>query len=147
MGKRSAFSEKARDKAQPHAHSSLAGVVIDAGGLIALERSDRRVGLILEAAQLSRSRVLIPATVLAQVIRDPARQARIQRLLQREGTELVPLDGIYAQAVGLLLAKTGLSDIVDAHVVVCAQEGDFDVITSDARDLLRLDPLLAIVAV
>ena len=66
-------------------------------------------------------RITVPATALAQAIRNPARQARVSRLIRQAGTDLVPLDGPDATAVGLLLARTGTSDIVDAHVVVCAQ--------------------------
>ena len=60
---------------------------------------------------------------------------------------MIPLDTGYAKAVGALLAKTGTSDIADAHVVVCAQRAGYAVVTSDPFDLLRLDPELQIITI
>jgi predicted nucleic acid-binding protein len=68
-------------------------------------------------------------------------------MVQHEETEVVPLDGSHAQAVGALLAQTGTSDITDAHVVICAQRSGLAVITSDPRDLRRLDPTLRVITV
>jgi predicted nucleic acid-binding protein len=45
------------------------------------------------------------------------------------------------------LARTATADIVDAHVVVCAQRAGQAVVTSDARDLRRIAPGLQLVAV
>jgi predicted nucleic acid-binding protein len=123
------------------------GITFDAGGLIALERNDRRLLLILNSAFKENARILLPATALAQVIRNPAKQVALWRLVQRKQAEVVPLDGAYAQAVGVLLAKTGTRDIIDAHVVVCAQRAGQAVITSDPLDLRRLDPQLRLIAV
>jgi predicted nucleic acid-binding protein len=122
------------------------GVTFDAGGLIALERGDRRVFAILDTALEDGDRIVVPATVLAQVIRNPAKQARLWRLIQRQETEVVPLDGSAAQAVGVLLARTGGADIADAHVVICAQRAGHAVITKDPFDLRRLDPKLRVIA-
>jgi predicted nucleic acid-binding protein len=123
------------------------GIAFDAGGLIALERNDRRVFSILHAALEDRDRILVPATALAQVIRNPAKQVRLWRMIQFEQTEVVPLDESHAQVVGALLARTGTSDITDAHVVVCAQQAGYGVITSDPLDLKRLDPTLRLIPV
>lgn len=123
------------------------GVVFDAGGLIALERSNRRVFSILETAIENGNRIIVPATALAQVIRNPARQVRLWRLIQFDKTEVIPLDGSHAQAVGSLLARTGTSDIADAHVAICAQVSGYAVITSDPLDLKRLDSKLRLIIV
>jgi predicted nucleic acid-binding protein len=123
------------------------GITFDAGGLIALERNDRRVFSILDTALQDGSRIVVPATALAQVIRNPARQVRLWRMIQFEKTEVIPLDRPLAQAVGALLFRTGTSDIADAHVVICAQIAGFAVITSDPLDLKRLDPKLRVIAV
>lgn len=123
------------------------GVVFDAGGLIALERNDRRVVSVVYTAREESVPILLPATALAQVIRNPAKQAVLWRLIQREETEIIPLDGSYAQSVGVLLAKTGTRDTTDAHVVVCAQQAGYSVITGDPLDLRRLDPNLRVIAV
>jgi predicted nucleic acid-binding protein len=123
----------------------LTGITFDAGGLIALERNDRRVLSIVRVALDGDKRIVVPATALAQAIRNPARQVRLWRLVQHDKTDVVPLDVSHAQAVGLLLAKSGTSDIADAHVVVCAQRAGHAVITSDPFDLRRLDPGLRVI--
>jgi hypothetical protein len=68
-------------------------------------------------------------------------------MIQFERTEIVPLDGSHAQAVGALLGKTATADITDAHVVICAQSAGYAVITNDPLDLKRLDPRLRLIAV
>ena len=88
------------------------GVTFDAGGLIALDRNDRQFSP-----------------------RKPARQTRLSRVIRQVGTDLIPLDGPDATAVGLLLARTGTADIVDAHVAICAQRAGQTLVTSDADDL------------
>jgi predicted nucleic acid-binding protein len=123
------------------------GIVFDAGGLIALERNDRRVFSLLDTALEDGDRIIVPATALAQVIRNPARQVRLWRMIQFDKTEVIPLDGSQAQAVGALLARTGTSDIADAHVVICAQTAGYAIITSDPLDLKRLAPALRLILV
>jgi hypothetical protein len=123
------------------------GITFDAGGLIALDRNDRRVIVLLARATELGVRVTIPATALAQAIRNPARQTRISRLIRQADTDLVPLDGSDATAVGLLLAETATADIVDAHVVICARRTGQVVVTSDPRDIRRIDSGLRLVAV
>ena len=125
----------------------MSGVTFDAGGLIALDRGDRRVLALLARAAQRGMRVTIPATALAQAIRNPARQARISRLIRQPGTDLAALDGPAATATGLLLARSRTSDIVDAHVVICARKAQQIIVTSDAGDLRRIDPGLQFVIV
>jgi predicted nucleic acid-binding protein len=144
VGEKDAFGAKARTQA---AKSRVNGIIFDAGGLIALERNDRRVFAILNTAIEDGDQILVPATALAQVIRNPARQVRLWRMIQFDKTEVVPLDGLQAQAVGALLARTGTSDITDAHVTLCAQRAGYAVITSDPLDLKRLDPKLRVIRV
>jgi hypothetical protein len=122
-------------------------MTFDAGGLIALDRGDRRVAVLVARAAETGVRATVPATALAQAIRSPARQARLSRFVRQSSTDLVPLDGPDATATGLLLAATGMTDIVDAHVVVCARRAGQAVITSDPDDLRRLDPRLRVVIV
>jgi len=49
--------------------------------------------------------------------------------------------------LGLLLAKSGTSDVVDAHVALLARRLQATVLTSDPDDLTVLDPTLAFVTV
>ena len=125
----------------------MSGITFDAGGLIALDRGDRRVLALVARAVERGMRLTVPATALAQVIRRPARQARLARLIRQPSTDLVALDGPDATATGLLLASSGTDDIVDGHVVICARRAEQVVVTSDAGDLRRLDPALPLVIV
>jgi hypothetical protein len=123
------------------------GITFDAGGLIALDRNDRRVIVLLARASELGVRVIVPATALAQAVRNPSRQARLSRLIRQADTDLVPLDGLDATAVGLLLAKTATADIVDAHVVICARRTGQVVVTSDPGDIRKIGPELRLVGV
>jgi hypothetical protein len=123
------------------------GITFDAGGLIALDRNDRRVIALVARAAEHGMRITIPATALAQAMRNPARQARLSRLIRQAGTDLRPLDGPDATAVGLLLARTSSADVVDAHVTLCAQRAGQAVVTSDPADLARIAPALEFLVV
>jgi len=125
----------------------MSGVTFDAGGLIALDRNDRRVLTLVGGAAERGMRVTIPATALAQAIRSPVKQVRLSRLIRQASTDLVALDGPDATAVGRLLARTATADIVDTHVVLCAQRAGQAVVTSDAGDLRRIAPELPLVIV
>ena len=125
----------------------MSGITFDAGGLIALDRNDRRVLALIARARERRMRITIPAAALAQAIRNPARQARLSRLIRQADTDLIALDGPDATDVGLLLARTGTADVVDAHVVVCARRAKQAIVTSDAGDLRRLAPEIQLVVV
>lgn len=125
----------------------MSGITLDAGGLIALDRNDRRLVVLLARAMERGLRVTVPATALAQAIRNPARQTRLSRLVRQAGTDLIALDAPDATAVGLLLARSGTTDIVDAHVVVCARRTRQTVVTSDADDLRRIAPELQLLTV
>lgn len=87
----------------------------------------------------------MPASALAQGIRDPARQARLSRLLRQPGTDVVALDRVEAALVGRLLAASGTADMADAQVVVCARRAGTAVLTSDAGDLRAPDPSITLV--
>jgi predicted nucleic acid-binding protein len=125
----------------------VSGLTFDAGGLIAVDRNDRRVIALLARAAERGTRITIPSTALAQAMRNPTRQARLSRLIRQPSTDLIPLDGPDATAVGLLLARTATSDIADAHVVLCAQRAGQVVLTSDPGDLRRIAPGLHLLAV
>ncbi|MGD1071736.1 MAG: hypothetical protein ABSB15_16505 [Bryobacteraceae bacterium] len=55
------------------------------------------IGLLERATEL-RIPVIVLAAALAQAIRNPARQARLSRLIRRAATHLVPLNGPDATA-------------------------------------------------
>jgi hypothetical protein len=116
------------------------GATFDAGGLIALDRNDRRAIVLVARAAETGARMTVPATALAQAIRRPERQVRLARLLRQPTTDIVALDRVDATSVGRLLAASGTSDLVDAHVVICALRSRQSIVTSDPDDLRRLDP-------
>ena len=120
------------------------GFTFDAGALIALDRDDRRVLALVQRATERAETITVPATALAQVVRNLGRQARLSRLLRQPTTRLRPLDRPDAVATGALLARTATADIADAHVVVCARRAGQTVVTTDPHDLRRLDPTLTV---
>ena len=124
----------------------MAGITLDAGGLIALDREARRVVVLLARARETGARVTIPATALAQAIRRPEQQARLARLVRQPTTDVVALDRVDATNVGRLLAASATSDITDAHVVICARRSGQRVVTSDPGDLRTLDPAVQLIA-
>ena len=124
----------------------MPGVTLDAGGLIALDRDDRRVVVLLARARETGARVTVPASALAQAIRRPERQVRLARLVRQPGSDVIDLGRVDATHVGRLLAASGTSDIADAHVVICARRAGQPVVTSDPSDLRQLDPALRLIA-
>lgn len=117
------------------------GRVLDAGALIAVERGDERAwALVTDRAR----RLIVPAPVLAQVWRDGARQARLATILKSDRTTVEVFDERVAKATGVLLGRSGTSDIADASVVLAARRHEALVLTTDADDIRRLDPGLPI---
>jgi len=113
----------------------VADLVFDAGALIALDRGDRAVGALLTAAAEVGTEAVTSSACVAQAWRDPARQARLARALA--GFVERSLDPPRARSCGLLLARTGTSDIADAAVSLLARDGDI-VLSSDRQDIERL---------
>jgi hypothetical protein len=123
----------------------MPGVTLDTGGLMALDRDDRRVVVLLARARETGAQVTVPAPALAQAIRRPERQVRLSRLIRQPGTDVIALGRVDATHVGRLLAASGTSDLVDAHVVICARRAGQPVVTSDPGDLRQLDPALRLI--
>lgn len=123
----------------------MGGVTLDADALIALDRNDRRVVVLLARARETAARITVPATSLAQAIRRPERQVRLIRLIRQPTTEVVSLDRVDATNVGRLLAASPTADVVDAHVVICAHRAQQPVVTSDPADLRMLDPAIPLI--
>lgn len=114
-------------------------VVYDAGALIAAERNDRRIWADHRVRLEMGVVPLTTAPVVAQVSRSP-RQVQLRRFLQ--GCEVAAFANEQAHEVGALLAKTGLSDVVDAHVALVAAARRASVLTSDSGDLATLSEQL-----
>jgi hypothetical protein len=119
----------------------MPGLTLDAGALIAYERGDRRVDLLIKKAlRDDDARIAIPAGVVAQVWRDGRRQAQLATLLALDEVEIVAFDGRAAREAGQLCGLTRTSDVVDASVVLCARHRRHAIVTSDPDDLARLAP-------
>jgi malonyl CoA-acyl carrier protein transacylase len=116
--------------------------------LIAVDRDHRRMIVLMARAAERGAQLTVPASALAQAIRHPARQVRLARLIRQPTTSVMALDRADAAHVGRLLAASGTSDVVDAHVVVCARRAARAVVvTGDPDDLRRLDPGLDLVRI
>lgn len=112
-------------------------LVLDAGALIAIERRERATIARLVRAHEEAEPVVTSAAVVAQVIRNRARQVTLERILA--GVDEKPLDSEAARRVGHLLASSRTSDVVDGALALLASPGD-EVLTSDPKDLRTLLP-------
>jgi hypothetical protein len=111
-------------------------LVLDAGAFIAAERGTGDVAALVKNEFTSGRVPLTNGAVIAQIWRGgTGRQAKVVRLL--DNVEVVPVDDGLGKRAGMLLARTGAADAIDASVVCLAQDGD-DILTSDPRDLLDL---------
>lgn len=122
------------------------GVTLDTGALIALESGSRRMAVLVEEALASGSEVVIPAGVVAQAWRGGAAQARIARLLRASVTLIVALDQRQALRIGARCAATGVTDVIDISVALCARDRDHAVVTSDPADIRAADPSLMVLS-
>jgi len=110
-------------------------LVLDAGGLIAIDRLDRAVGAMLRVAQQEKLPVRTSAAVVAQVWRNGSLQVNLARVLA--GVDAATLDGVRGRSVGEILALSRTADVVDGHLGLVVQSGD-TVLTSDAKDIKKI---------
>jgi hypothetical protein len=108
-------------------------LVLDSGALIALEKNDRAMWRRLKAALLANSVPVTHGGVVGQAWRGGGpRQALLARALA--GVDVRPLDESLGRAAGSLLALDRSMDVIDAALVLLADDGD-DIVTSDPDDL------------
>lgn len=131
----------------PARRGRIRGATLDTGALIALDRGDPRIADLVSETAAAGLRVAVPAGVLAQAWRGGARQALLARLLTSDHVDVVPLDLAVALAVGARCGATGVRDVVDVSVVLCAEHREHVVVTSDPDDIGRAGPGLSVVAV
>jgi hypothetical protein len=114
----------------------VTALVLDAGALVAVDRDDRAMIARLQAAQRHGLELRSNAMVVAQAWRDPhGRQVQLARLLR--AVDVRAVDPELGRAAGVLLGSAGMSDPIDATVVLLAAPGD-RILTSDPADLTRL---------
>ena len=111
-------------------------LVLDSGALIALERNDRPLWRRLKASQLAGSVPVSHGGVVGQAWRGGGpRQALLAKALA--GVDVRPLDEPLGRAAGALLALSGGGDVIDAALVLLADDGD-DIVTSDPDGIAPL---------
>ncbi len=111
-------------------------LVLDAGAFVAVERNERDVVALIKRERLAGRTPVSHGGVVAQVWRGgTGRQVPVARLLA--GVDIIAVDDGLGRQAGMLLARTGMRDAIDAAVVCLAADGD-DILTSDADDLQAL---------
>src|SRR2546423_8386641 len=129
------------------ARKASAGITLDTGALIALDRGDKSMIALLRQALAQGFAFRVPSGVLGQAWRDGRVQVTLGRFLRSEEVEIIPLDAQLARACGELCGATNTSDIIDASVVILARERQEPIVTSEPSDLRRLDPAAPIIAI
>lgn len=124
-----------------------AGLVLDTGALIALDRGDKRMLVLLQRAIDQGRTFRVPVGVVGQAWRNGRVQVALARFLNGDGVEIVPLDEQLARSCGELCAATKSLDVIDASVVLLAGKNRDPIITSDPDDLRRLDPSAQIIPI
>jgi hypothetical protein len=120
-------------QAAPREQGSPDVLVLDTGAFAAVERNDRDVVALIKQERLAGRTPVSHGGVVAQVWRGgTGRQMPVARLLA--GFDIIQLDDGLGRQAGVLLARSGMGDAIDAAVVCLASDGD-DILTSDAGDL------------
>jgi hypothetical protein len=111
-------------------------LILDSGALVALERNDRAMWRRFKAALLASQVPVSHGGVVGQVWRGRGpRQALLGKALA--GIDVRGLDEELGRAAGTLLGQTRKSDVIDAAIVLLAEDGD-QIVTSDPNDLEAL---------
>jgi hypothetical protein len=120
--------------------AATTGLTLDAGALLALDHPAKALAMQarLEAARRRGGTICVPAEAVAQAWRSP-RQARLARLLKSPDIDIAVMTLSVARAVGLMCAAAGHDDVADVHVVLCARQRHHAIVTSDPRDIARID--------
>ncbi len=110
--------------------------LLDAGAFVALERGDRAAWRRLAATLETNVGAVTHGGIVGQVWRGKgARQALLSRALA--SVSIRPIDSALGRAAGALLAKAKTTDVVDAALVVLAEDDD-QIVTSDPDDIEHL---------
>ena len=117
-------------------------LLLDAGAFLAVARGDRDVIALVKRERQGERSPISHGGVVAQIWRGgTGRQAEVARLLR--GIDVKALDEEIGKKAGMLLARSGTHDAIDAALVCLAADGD-DILTSDPRDLTALAEAAAV---
>src|SRR5580693_7123096 len=124
--------------------AATTGLTLDTGALLALDQPAKAVAMQarLEEAWRRGGTICVPAEVVAQAWRSP-RQVRLARLLKSPDIDVAVMTLSVARSVGLMCADANHDDVVDVHVVLCARQRQHAIVTSDPRDIARVDPAVS----
>jgi hypothetical protein len=110
--------------------------VLDSGALIELDRNSRAMWRRFKASHLAGNVPLTHGGIVGQAWRGKgSRQALLAKALA--GIDVRPLDDAAGRSAGALLGRTSKSDVIDAALVLLAEDGDV-IVTSDAGDIQSL---------
>lgn len=108
-------------------------IVLDAGALVAVERGDRTMIALIKGERDEARAPVTHGGVIGQAWRGGrGRQAELARALR--GVDVRALDDDLGRRAGVLLGAAGLSDVIDAALVLIADDGD-EIFTADPADL------------
>ena len=113
-------------------------MILDASVLISIDRGEKSAHTFVAAATRSGTALHTTHPIVAQVWRDGSRQARFAGFLNAITVHSFD-DG---RPVGRLLAQTDTTDVVDAHLVLCAVRLGHDILTGDPDDIAALSAFL-----
>lgn len=121
-------------------------VVYDTGALVAADRGKRPFFALHDAYLADARQLFVPSPVLTQAWRNGSRQVRLARALR--GCTIQPTSESIARQAGELLGRAGLSEAVDAIVMITALRLNAHVVTSDPDDLgMLMDALRPVVPI
>jgi predicted nucleic acid-binding protein len=121
----------------------LLALTFDTGALIALERGDKRMRVVLDTASIEHVQVIVPAVVVAEWWRGSNR--RRQNIL--DAIDIEPTTERIARIAGEAIAALPGTATIDAIVMASAAQRGGVVYTSDLGDLERLQAFFPAVRV
>jgi hypothetical protein len=121
----------------------MAGLTLDTGALIALERRRHRMRKVIDVATRDAVPITVPVVILAEWWRG---RSDLRDLIRRMVT-VEPMHEALATAAGEALASVGAASVADAIVMASAARRGDVVYTSDFGDLQRLQSVFPTVRV
>ena len=111
-------------------------LILDTGALVALDRGERWIAVLIDEMAKRNEPIFTSSGCIAQAWRTTGpRHARMAMSLRT--VDQLAIDENNSRALGQLCARSGIDDVVDAHVASLVQVGDL-VLTSDDDDMRAL---------
>lgn len=116
-------------------------IALDSGAIIALSRQHRATIALLKVLRQEQTPLIIPAPVLAEVLRANQNDAPVHHVLNRYSDDIVPTSAKAARHAGTLLGSAGAAATLTIDALICAtalEHNATDLLTADLRDYRRL---------